>query len=267
MPRAPPRSSRANLVAVTTGTILAEAALDAAELPASSPATPKSAAAPREPRTLTPALRRKLGLPARAFEPYRWPHAVIAVFVFGIPLALAGHPGLSVLLALVALVGLPLWHRAEHRVATAGEALFREGDEALARVLFVEPAGPGKRDHAIRVAYEVGGARVEARVVGAPLARQGLRPGEEIVVFHDRRELSRCLVVERATDATRERFGASAPLAHDDEHECCGGGKCDGKGGCGSGEACDGKGGCGGGGCGGGGCGGGGGGCGGGCGH
>lgn len=242
---------------MTTGTILAEPALEATAAPVAPPAATKVEAR-RAPRTLTPELRRKLGLPARTFEPYRWPHAVIAVFVFGIPLALAGHPGLAVLLAFVALVALPLWHRAEHRVATAGEALFRDGDEALARVLFVEPAGPGKRDHAIRVAYVVEGTRIEARVVGAPLARQGLRPGEEIVVFHDRRELARCLVVERATDEARQRAATPAPLAHDDEHECCGGGKCDGKGGCGSGEACDGKGGCGGGGCGGGGCGGGG---------
>ena len=261
---------------MTTGSILTSDV--GRETGATTQAAVVSRKAASEPRALTPEVRRKVGLPERTLAPYGWPTAVIAVFVFGVPLAIAGHPGLAALLALAALVVVPVWRRVEHRAATAAEGLYRDGQAALARIVYVEPAGPGRRDHLIRLTYAAAGARVETKIVGAPLARQGLQPGEEVVVVYDPRQPTRCLVVERATAEARERACLAAETSIDvHEHaHACGGGACDGKGGCGSGGGCDGEGACGGGGCGGegGGCGGGGcgskaggGGCGGGCGH
>jgi uncharacterized membrane protein YgcG len=152
----------------------------------------------------------------------------------------------------------------EHREAIGRERLYREGHEVVARVVDVEPAGAGRRDHVVRVEFMVESAHVKAVVFGAPLARRGLRPGEHVMVVYDPQAPQRCIVVERAKREVVAALEAAASSANDgasvravlppeeieEEHHHhgggCGGGGCGG-GGCGGG-------GCGGGGCGGGGC-------------
>lgn len=215
--------------------------------------------APAEPRELTREIRKQIGLPLRAVQPYSWPKAWVFSLGFGVPLALAGYHVIAGALCLVALVFLPIWRRVEHKGATAGEDIYRFGVEAIGRVIDNEPAGNGRRDHLTRVEYLVGDVKVTARVVGAPLARKGLQPGQVVRVIHDRVATSRALIIERASDAHAERKAPPAPTAEELAEELktggCGGGGCGG-GGCGGGGC--GGGGCGGGGCGAGGCGGGG---------
>ncbi|MEO7095719.1 MAG: hypothetical protein ABI175_20845, partial [Polyangiales bacterium] len=93
---------------------------------------------------------------------------------------------------------------------------------------------------------------ITARVVGAPLARKGLQPGQLVRVLHDRTTPSRALIIDRVSaDAAAERKAPPAPTADELAEETrtgggCGGGGCGG-GGCGGGGC--GPGGCGGGGC------------------
>lgn len=212
-----------------------------------------------KPRELTPELRKKIGLPAKPMAAFPWATALIAVGTFGIPIALAGYWKLSALIAVAVLVGWPIWRRVEHANERAGEQIYRFGIEAVARVIDVEPAGPGQRNHLTVVEFMVGDDRVTAKVVGAPLARKGLRPGEDVIVIHDRTTPTRAVVVDRVERVGAKRRKGPPPARQEDaadEPLGCGGGGCGG-GGCGKGGGCGG-GGCGGGGCGGGGCGGGG---------
>jgi hypothetical protein len=215
---------------------------------------------PAAPRELTSKVRKQIGLPLRAVQPYSWPRAWVFSLGFGVPLALAGYYKTAVVLSLLALVFLPIWRKFEHRTATAGEDIYRLGLEAIGRIVDNEPAGNGRRDHLTRVEYLVGDTLITARVVGAPLARKGLQPGQLVRVLHDRKEPSRALIIERvAADAVAKHKAPPAPTAEELAEETktggCGGGGC-GAGGCGGGGCGGGA--CGGGGCGSGGCGGGG---------
>jgi hypothetical protein len=241
-------------------------------------------------RALTPEVRKLTGLPRVSYKPYPWRIAFLMVAIGVIPLIVLGKWMFVALFLTVVLGVVPSVRWLEHREAIGRERLFLEGREVVARVIDVEPAGTGRRDHVVRVEYLVGDARVQGVVFGAPLARRGLRPGENVLVVYDPQTPQRCIVVERvkaeaiAAIAAANEGAAGAengasyrgmalppPEEEEDDHGhahggcggggCggggCGGGKCDGKGGCGSGGGCDG-GGCGtgggGGGCGGGGC-------------
>lgn len=153
-------------------------------------------------RALTPDVRKRVGLP-RIEGRYPWARAVIASAVFGVPLVLAGWSSIAFVIALVALVVLPGWRHLERREARARESLYVRGDEAIARVLEIEPAGSGRRDHVVHVEYFVGKTRHEARIVAAPLARHGLRPGDDALVVFDAENPTRCLLVEKIARAPK----------------------------------------------------------------
>ncbi len=213
----------------------------------------RAAPKPPKPRELTAEMRKKVGLPAKAMAAFPWATALIAVGTFGVPIALAGYWKLSTFIAVAVLIGWPIWRRVEHANERAGEHTFRFGAEAVARVIDVEPAGPGQRNHLTVVEFMVGETRVTAKVVGAPLARKGLRPGEDVIVIHDRDVPTKAVVVDRVERTGAKRRKGPAPARVEDAADeplggGCGGGGC-GKGACGGGA-------CGGGGCGGGGCGG-----------
>ena len=158
--------------------------------------------APRAPREITADIRKRVGLP-RTHGRYPWARAVIVTGVFGVPLVLAGWASIAVVIALVALAVLPAWRAVERREATAREVLYLFGDEAVARVVEIEPAGSDRRDHVVHVEYHVGNTRHEARIVAAPLARKGLRPGDDAVVVYDRKQPTRCLLVEKVARAPK----------------------------------------------------------------
>ena len=211
------------------------------------------------PRELTPEICRKLGFVRAPDRSHAWRNAVILVLVFGAPLSVAGYVGYAALLALSVLLGVLGWQMFERDLAASGEKLYCTGDEAIARVLWVEPPGQGRRDHLACIEYSARGSAITAKSTGAPLARQGLRPGDQIRVIYDPERPKRCLLIERATPEDRERLGAPPAPCKDDDG--CGGDCQCAEGGCGDACKCAGGkksgGGCGGGGCGGGGCGGG----------
>ena len=153
-------------------------------------------------RVLTADVRKRVGLPKTAAR-YPWARAVILTLVFGVPLTLAGWASLTAVLALVALAVLPAWRAVEGRESVAREQLYVHGDEAVARVLEIEPAGAGRRDHVVHVEYFVGDTRHEARIVAAPLARQGLRPGDDATIVYDAKDPARCLLVEKIARASK----------------------------------------------------------------
>ncbi|MCC6645211.1 MAG: hypothetical protein IT374_06555 [Polyangiaceae bacterium] len=148
------------------------------------------------PRELTPALRKAIGLPARAAR-YRWSFAALTVGAVAVPLLLAGLPKVLGLFAFVALVGLPLGLWIERRDAAAKEELFRHGALGWATVLEVEPGGDSNKDRPVRLELWVEGAAVQTTVRGAPLARRGLEPGADIRVIYAADDPRRCLIVER----------------------------------------------------------------------
>jgi hypothetical protein len=72
-------------------------------------------------------------------------------------------------------------------------------EETVARVIEVEPGGRTRRDHIVRLEFFVGKQRVETRVIGAPLARRGIGPGDDVVVVYQKDQPAHCLIVERVT--------------------------------------------------------------------
>lgn len=147
---------------------------------------------------LTPALRQKLGLPAVADRPYPWPLAVMMVALASGALWLAGYPKLMAVVAAAGLVVLPGVRWLEGHDRSERERLYRQGREARATIIEVEPAGDRRNDHRVRLELFVDGKPVTATVVGSPLARQGLGPGDEVRVIHDERDPRRCLLLGRA---------------------------------------------------------------------
>jgi uncharacterized membrane protein YgcG len=231
-------------------------------------------------RALTPEVRKLTGLPRVSYKPYPWRIALLMAAIGVIPLVVMGKWMFVALFLTVVLGVVPSVRWLEHREQIARERLFLEGREVVARVIDVEPAGAGRRDHVVRVEYLVDEVRVQGVVFGAPLARRGLRPGENVLVVYDPQTPQRCIVVERVkaeaiaaitaaaasaaggeSGATYRGMALPPPEEEEEDHGhahggCggggCGGGKCDGKGG--SGGGCGGGGGGGGGGCGSGGC-------------
>jgi len=149
-------------------------------------------------REITPQVRRLVGLPRARRRPFRARLAVIAI-ALGAALALWGFPRLALVILIIALGILPVIDWWEFRDYEQREALYREGDEAIARIIEVEPGGRTRRDHIVRLEFFVGRTRVETRVIGAPLARRGIGPGDDVVVVYAKEEPARCLIVERVT--------------------------------------------------------------------
>lgn len=148
-------------------------------------------------RPLTPEIRAQIGLPAADRTPYRWMFAVMIVAFAAVPLVLAGFAKGAVAVAAFAFVILPAYRVWERREIERLEQAYVHGDEAVARVVCVEPAGPGRTDRTVRLEFFAGGERVRASVVGSPLTRKGLAPGDDVVVTYTRGEPSRCVLVER----------------------------------------------------------------------
>jgi len=152
------------------------------------------------PREITPEVRKLVGLPKVRRRPFRARLAVISVS-FGAALALWGYPRIALIVLLVALGFLPVIDWWEFRDAKRREAIYREGEEAIARIIEVEPGGRTRRDHIVRLEFFVGRTRVETRVIGAPLARRGIGPGDDVIVVYDQTQPTHCLIVERVSRA------------------------------------------------------------------
>ncbi len=133
-------------------------------------------------RALTPEVRKLTGLPRVSYKPYPWRIALLMAALGVIPLIVMGKWMFVALFLAVVLGVIPSVRWFEHREAIGREQLYREGREVVARVVDVEPAGAGRRDHVVRVEYLVDDAKVQGVVFGAPLARRGLRPGENVLV-------------------------------------------------------------------------------------
>ncbi len=212
---------------------------------------------PFEPRVLTAKIRRELGLPPAVVAPYRFGFALLMVGLVSVPMLLLGWYRLSVVMALIVLGLLPAVRWWEKREAALRDRVYTHGREVIARVTDVEPGGPDRGGKIVRVQFLAGEEAVQASVLGAPLARRGLGPGDDVVLLHDEVDPTHCLILSRVARSKPRRAVRRPPRS---EGGGCGGGGCGG-GGCGGG-GCGGGGfgggGCGGGGCGGGGCGGGG---------
>jgi hypothetical protein len=153
------------------------------------------------PRTLTEAARAELGLPKLAPVPYRWAFAALVVALTCVPLMLASLWTACVLAMAVGLVVLPAVRWFENRDAAWREEVYRFGSETRGRVLDVEPAGPGRSDHIVRVEFRLDAANVRASVLGCPLARRGLAPDDEVVILYAPERPTRCLVVRKVIPA------------------------------------------------------------------
>ncbi|HKQ70815.1 MAG TPA: hypothetical protein VJT73_15820 [Polyangiaceae bacterium] len=149
------------------------------------------------PRALTSAIRAELGLPSVAPFRYRWGFASLVVGIACVPLIFAKMWMACALAVAVGLVGLPLVRWFEHRDAAWRDIVYGSGIEAIAKVLDVEPAGTSRSDHIVRLEYRVDGSVVTTSVVGCPLARRGLGPDDEVVVYYAADRPSRCIVVRK----------------------------------------------------------------------
>ena len=136
-------------------------------------------------------------MPRVELPPYRWAFATLVVGTACLPLALASLWGLAAAAVALGFVVIPSLRWFEHRAASWREEVYRTGVEATGCVIDVEPPGAERRDHLVRVDFVAGGAVVRASVLGCPLARKGLGPGDEVVVIYAANRPSQCLVVGR----------------------------------------------------------------------
>jgi len=144
-------------------------------------------------------VREQVGLPKLAPVPYRWAFASLVVALTCVPLLLASLWTACVLAITVGLVILPAVRWFENRDAAWREEVYRFGSETTGRVLDVEPAGPGRADHIVRVEFRLDATVVRASVLGCPLARRGLAPDDEVVIFYAPERPTRCLVVRKVS--------------------------------------------------------------------
>ncbi len=193
------------------------------------------------PRALTPEVRKRVGIPALKPAPYRVGFVAMVVALAGGLMLLLGWYKTTFALVVFALGVLPALRWWERREAALRDRVYTHGAEVVGRVLDVEPGGPDRMGKIVRLEFLVGERKISASVFGCPLARRGLEPGDDVVVYYDESEPMRCLIAEKIARTT-------SPKARKVRRPTCGcgGGGC-GKGACGGG-------GCGGGGCGGGGC-------------
>lgn len=152
----------------------------------------------KAPRTLSPELRAALNIPVVKHAPYRWAFACVIVATACLPLVLAAMWKFVALAIFTGLVVVPAVRWFEAREASWREHVYRTGVEVKGRVLDVEPAGAGRRDHLVRVQFVSTGGLVRASVLGCPLARRGLRPLDDVVVIYDPESPMRCLIVGKS---------------------------------------------------------------------
>ena len=149
------------------------------------------------PRRLTAEVREELDLPIVKLPPYRWAFACVVIATACLPLLLAKLFSLAALAIVLGLVVVPAVRWFEFREVSRREDIYRLGVETTGRVLDVEPAGSRRRDHLVRVEFFAAGIVIRASIVGCPLARKGLMPGDHVVILYAAERPARCLVVER----------------------------------------------------------------------
>jgi hypothetical protein len=149
-------------------------------------------------RRLTPELRAELGLQVRSAAPYRWGFATLLVGVACLPMLLAKMWTFCVLAVLIGLVVLPTVRWFEQRDAAWRDEVYRMGGEATGKILDVEPASHGKADHLVRVEFRAGSATIRTSVIGCPLARRGLAPDDDVVIYYARERPTRCIIARKA---------------------------------------------------------------------
>jgi hypothetical protein len=150
------------------------------------------------PRRLTAEVREELDLPVAQLKPYRWSFACLVVATACLPLVLASLWKLAAAAVIIGLVIVPAVRWFEHREASWREDVYRSGLEATGRVIDIEPAGPQRKDHVIRVEFFANGTIVNASVIGCPLARKGLMPSDYVVILYAANRPTRCLVIGRS---------------------------------------------------------------------
>jgi hypothetical protein len=155
------------------------------------------ASAPEPPRALTPEIRAELGLPAVSLPPYRWSFAALLVGAACVPLMLAKLWSMCALAFAIGFLILPFVRWLETREAFWREEVYRSGKEITGRVLDVEPAGPGRTDHIVRLEFRADGDVVRSSVIGCPLARRGLLPDDDVVIVYAPERPTRCLVLRK----------------------------------------------------------------------
>ena len=149
-------------------------------------------------RRLTAEVRQELDLPAVALAPYRWAFACFVVATACVPLLLAKLWVLAGAAVMVGLVIIPAVRWFEHREALWREEVYRSGVEAKGRVVDIEPAGSGRRDHTVRVEFLAGNAVICASIFGCALARKGLMPGDDVIILYAAERPARCIIVARS---------------------------------------------------------------------
>lgn len=148
-------------------------------------------------RALTNEIRKRVGIARVDATPYRWSFAALVVSCATAPLLFAKMWRASLVIAAVGLLVVPAirWH--EQRLARRREQIYEDGEEAIARVSAVEPGAGRGSDRIIRVDFWAGEVHVETIVMGSPLARKGLEPGDDVTVYYEREDPHRCLVIEK----------------------------------------------------------------------
>lgn len=149
------------------------------------------------PRPLTNEVRKRVGIARVDATPYRWSFAALVVACAVSPLLFAKMWRASAAIAVVGLAVVPAVRWYEQRLARRREQIYEDGEEAIARVSAVEPGAGRGSDRIIRVDFWAGEAHIETNVMGSPLARKGLEPGDDVTVYYDKTEPHRCLVIEK----------------------------------------------------------------------
>lgn len=148
-------------------------------------------------RNITTEVRKRVGIPRVDATPYRWSFAFLVVACAATPLLLAKMFRPSLLIASFGLLVVPAVRWYERREARRREILYEAGEEAIARVSAVEPGSANSKDRLIRVDFWAGEVHIETNVMGSPLARRGLEPGDDVTVLYDPADPHRCLVIEK----------------------------------------------------------------------
>jgi hypothetical protein len=149
------------------------------------------------PRTITSEVRKRVGIPRVDATPYRWSFAGLVVLFAAAPLLFAKMVRPSIFIAAFGLLVVPAVRWYERREARRREILYETGLEAVARVSAIEPGTARRADHIVRVDFWAGETHIQTIVMGSPLARRGLEPGEDVIVYYDEAEPHRCLVIDR----------------------------------------------------------------------
>lgn len=155
--------------------------------------------APRPP--LNAETRKRLGLPLTTPKPYPWALAVLLVVLGVGPLWLATYHRAAVALVVIGLIVLPVMQWVEHHEKIERERLYLHGNEGHAVIIEIEPPSDKRNDHRVRLEVFAGGQKIRTTVVGCPLARQGIGPGDEVRVAYDPRDPRRCLILGRSQRA------------------------------------------------------------------